>query len=94
MPTQLPAGTNLSSPQIKLLSNLADGLTEMSVENIGKQLHKDFRRSIYPRSLGQPEQSKEDYLKEGSGIFAFATELNVGYTPCYLNLLSPAKFAL
>jgi len=89
MPSQLPAGTNLGSPQIKLLSNLTGGFAEMNVEIIGKQLHKDFRRSVYPRSLGQPELGKEDYLKEASGILGFATGFNVGYIPCYLNLISP-----
>jgi hypothetical protein len=87
MPSQLPAGTNLSSPQIKLINDWYDGLSEMNVEIIGKHLHKDYRRSIYPRSIGQPEQNKEEALKEASGVFGFATGLNVGHTPCYSNLL-------
>jgi len=80
MPSQLPAGTNLSSPQITLLSNWNDRLTEMNMEIIGKHFHKDFRRPVYPRSLGQPEQNKEEFLEEVSGIFGFATGFNVGYT--------------
>jgi len=80
MPTQLPAGTNLSSLQITLLSSWNDRLTEMNVENIGKYLHKDFRRPVYPRSLGQPEQGKEEFLEEVSAILGFATGFNVGYT--------------
>jgi hypothetical protein len=83
MPTQLPAGTNLSSPQIKLIGGLFEGVTEMNVETIGKHLHKDLRRSIYPRSLGLPEQSKEDLLKEISGIIGITTGMDVGHTICY-----------
>ena len=89
MPSQLPAGTDLSSPQIKLLSSWNDGFTELNVGSAGSHIHKDFRRSIYPRSLGQPEQSKEDLLKEISGWIGFTTGFSVGYTPCYLNLLFP-----
>jgi len=85
MPSQLPADTNLSSPQIKLLSDWNDGLTEMNVETTGRQLHKDFRRSIHPRSLDQPEQSKEEMLKEISELTSFADEFHVG--PCHSNLL-------
>jgi len=80
MPFQLPAGTNLSSPQIKLLSDWTDAFTEMNAENIGKHMHKDFRRLVYPRSLGQPEQSKEDALKELSEFLGFLTGIEVGYT--------------
>jgi len=63
MPSQLPAGTNLSPPQIKLISDWTGGFTGMDVEITGRHLHKDFRRSILPRSLGHPEQSKEEALK-------------------------------
>jgi len=66
----------------------------MNVEIIGKYLHKDFRRTVYPRSIGQPEQNKEEWLKELSVGFAFATGFDVGHTLCYLNLLPPAKSAL
>jgi hypothetical protein len=83
MPTQLPAGTNLSSPQIKLVNDWNDGFTEMNVEIIGKHLHKDFRRLVYPRSIGQPEQNKEEWLKELSVGFGFGIGFDVGHTRCY-----------
>jgi hypothetical protein len=90
MPTQLPAGTNLSSPQIKLICDWNDAFTKMSVESFGKLMHKDFRRSIHPRSIGQPEQGKEEALKELSGILDFVTGIDVGHTLCYSNLLPPS----
>ena len=85
--SQLPAGTDLSSPLIKLITEWDVGFKQMNAEIIGKFLHKDFTRSVHPRSLGQPEQNKEDFLQELSGGFAFATGFDVGHTPCYLNLL-------
>jgi hypothetical protein len=89
MPSQLPAGTNLSSPQIKLVDDWCEGFAEMNVEIMGKHLHKDFRRSVYPRSIGDPEQSKEELLKDMSAMVGFSTGWDVGHTPCYTNLLPP-----
>jgi hypothetical protein len=89
MPTQLPAGTNLSSPQIKLITEFYEAFKERNVENIGKYMHKDFRRSVYPRSTSEPEKGKEDCLKEISGYLGFATEFDVGHSPCYSKLLPP-----
>jgi hypothetical protein len=57
----------------------------MNVENLGKLLHKDFRRTIYPQYMGLPEQSKEDILKEASAIMGIATGLDVGHILCYEN---------
>jgi hypothetical protein len=89
MPAELPAGTNLSSPQIKLITEFHEAFKERNVENIGKYMHKDFRRSVYPRSIGQPEQNKEEWLKELSVGFGFGTGFDVGHTPCYSKLLPP-----
>jgi len=91
MSFQLPADTDLSSPQIKLLKDWNEGLVEMNVESIGNHLHKDFHRSVYPRSIGQPEQNKVEWLKELTTIIGFATGFDVGHTPCHSNLLPPAK---
>ena len=59
------------------------------METFAKHMHQDFRRSVHPRSLGQPEQSKEEALKEISGFLSFATGFDVGHTPYYLDLLPP-----
>ena len=89
MPIQLPADANLSSSQIKLISDWNGGFLEMNVEILGKHLHKDFRRLVYPRSLGEPEQNKEEWLKEITGIMSFGIR-SVGHTTCYSNLLPPS----
>jgi len=91
MPSQLPAGTNLSSPQIKLINDWNDAFTERNMEVFVSYLHKDFRRSVYPRSLGQSEQNREEALKELRGLLGFVTGIDVGHTPCYSNLLHPGS---
>jgi hypothetical protein len=94
MPSQLPAGTNLNSPQIKLLKEWNDAFAEMNIAAMKKLMHKDFRRSVYPRSLGEPEQNAEEAFKELSGLFGVLTGVNVGHTFCYSNLLPRAKSTL
>jgi hypothetical protein len=87
MPSQLPAGTNLSSPQIKLVIDWNDAFTEKNMEVIKKHMHKDFRRSVHPRSIGEPEQNAEEALTELAGLLSLVTGIDVDHTPCYSNLL-------
>ena len=67
------------SPQIQLFNEFNRGFKERSVDLLGKPLHKDFRRCTYPRSLNQPEQNKEEWLKHFGGIIAFTTGFEVGH---------------
>ena len=90
MPLQLPADTNLSSPQIKLITEWHEAFLQRNVDTAVKPLHKDFRRVVYPRSMGFPEQNKDEWLKELTGILGLATGFDVGHTPCYSNLLPPS----
>ena len=46
-----------------------------------KPLHKDFRRVVYPRSMGHPEQNKDEWRKELTGTFGLATGFDVGHSP-------------
>ena len=93
MPIQLPADTNLSSPQIQLINEWNEGFSALDVELLAKPLHKDFRRVVYPRSIGDPEQNKEGWIKEITGLLGFATGFDVRYALPYSNSLPPAKSA-
>jgi hypothetical protein len=94
MPSQLPAGTNLNSPQIKLLNEWNDAFEELNIAAMKKHMHKDFRRSIYPRSLGEPEQTAEEAIKGLSVLLGVITGVDVGHTFCYSNLLPRAESTL
>ena len=70
-----------SSPQIKLIHEFDRGFLEKDVKIIGKPLHKDFRHIVYPRSLGVPAETKEEWLKKMEGIFNSPAKFNeVSYT--------------
>ena len=89
MPIQLPADTDLSSPQIKLITEWNEGFLQRNVDLLVKHMHKDFRRVAYPRSMGIPEQNKEEWLTEITGMLGLATGANVGHTPSYSYFLPP-----
>jgi len=87
MSTQLSG----DSPQLKIANELRRGYEEKDLSVLVKHLHKDFRRFTYPKSIGQPERNKEEWLKHVAGVMDFATALEVGYTS-YLLLSLLAKY--
>ena len=89
MPTTLPADANLNSPQIKLINEWNEGFSALNVDLLVKPLHKDFRRVVYPKSIGNSEQNKDEWIQELTVMFGFATEIDVRYAPCYSNSLAP-----
>jgi len=44
---------------------------------IAKHMHKDFRCTTYPQSLGQPEQTKEQWVEHFTRIFGLLAENKV-----------------
>ena len=78
MATQLPAGTNLDSPQIKLWIEFAQAFKPMNVDSLRKCLHKDFRHVSLPRSIGEPERNKEEWVEAMEGFFKSITVFEVG----------------
>lgn len=62
------------SPQVKLVRGVVEGMRTKSVDLLYKQLHKDLRRIIHPRSLGIPDRNKEEYLQHITEFFAVWTE--------------------
>jgi len=51
------------SPQIQLMYEWNRGFETKDLGLIAKALHKDYRHISYPRSLGLPEQNKEEWLE-------------------------------
>jgi hypothetical protein len=82
MNIHLPQDINRNSPQIKLLLEWHEALKEKSVDSLGRCLHKDFRRVVYPQHIGEPTQNKESFLKQCEAVY-FAVEVEVSSTPRY-----------
>jgi hypothetical protein len=66
------------SPQVKLMHQWGRGMQTRDLDLIAKPLHENFRYVAYPRSLGKPEQTKEEYLGQYAGIISlWAADLEV-----------------
>ena len=71
------------SPQVKLFLECSRGFQTKDLDVIAKNLHKDCRYVAYPRSLGRPNQTKEEWLEQWAGILSLWTgELEVSYIGC------------
>lgn len=58
---------NSESPQVKLVNEWGQGFEKRDIDLIAKLLHKDYRHITYPRSLGRPEQTREEWLQHIAG---------------------------
>lgn len=80
------------SPQLKLVHSFVEGFKNRDMDHIARLLHKDHRRITYPRSVGKPEQNKEEYLQHTAEIMKLWTSSEVSRTwDCSSNPLSPTK---
>ena len=59
------------SPQVRLAREWIDGFGNKDLVFVAKDLHKDFRYAVYPRSLGKPETAREEWLQEVRKVFSF-----------------------
>jgi hypothetical protein len=76
------------SPQIKIFYELSQGFQTRDLDLIAKAIHKDFRHVAYPRSLGEPEQTREEFLEHWGRIISFwTTDSEVSYIGYFSNSL-------
>ena len=72
--TQMSAPKTEDSPQVKLMRLLAEGTGKRDLGVLESILHRDFRSVLYPRSLGMPEKTREEWLKNAAEAFDLWTE--------------------
>jgi hypothetical protein len=71
------------SPQVRLVRECCRGFQTRDLDLAAKSLHKDFRYVPYPKSLGRPEQTKEEWLEQYAKIISLWTaDSEVGYIEC------------
>ena len=75
---------NSDSPQVKLMHEWGQAFHQKDLSLIAKCLHKDFRHTSYPQSLGMPEETREEWLEHFAGIISLWTDHEVSLTSCYL----------
>lgn len=66
------------SPQVKFILELCQAFSKKDIDFVAKNLHKDYRRNTYPRSLGKQDQTKEEWLEEFGGVLDLWAKNEVG----------------
>ena len=84
-PVPMSDTTSSHSPQVKFILEWLEVIRRKDLDNIAKPLPKDYRNIVYPRSLGRPEQTKEEYLEYVAELFNLWTEFEV----CYISRYGP-----
>ena len=80
------------SPQAKLFHECGWEFHKGDRALVEKTLHKEFRYIPYPRSLGRPEQKKEEFLEYWAGTTSlWATPPEVSYICCSSNPFAVTK---
>ena len=81
--TPMTDSESSDSPQAKLLFECSQALQAKDLDFIAKYFHKDFRVVSHPRSLGIPEQTKEEWLERWAGITGLLVgDFDVSYIGC------------
>ena len=72
------------SPQVKLVHKWGLAFEKKNLDLIAELLHKDYRHTTYPRSLGKPEKTREEWLEHIAGVISLRTEQDVSrIQSCY-----------
>ena len=68
------------SPQVKLLREWGRGFQTRDLGLIAKALHKDYRYVTSPKSIGRPEETREEWLERHAGVLSlWSAEPEVSY---------------
>jgi len=76
------------SPEVKFIQGeWRQAFEKRDLDLIAKHLHKDYRHTSYPRSLGVPDQTREQWLEHFAGVLGLLTENTVSRINHCLNPL-------
>lgn len=67
------------APEVQLVLEWGKGFQTGDLDLLARCLHEDYRHVTYPRSLGQGERTKDDFVKYLSGFVPAWTESVVSY---------------
>ena len=65
----------------------AEAFKKKDLDFIAKTLHKDYRHTIYPRSIGRPDQTREEWLEHIIPFLNLWDDFEVSRASCSFDLL-------
>ena len=67
------------SPQVQIVRSFCEAFKNRDMDSIAKFLHKDHRRITYPRSVGVPERTGEEYLQHTAKLMSLWIDSQASY---------------
>ena len=67
------------SPQLQFVRSFIQGYEMRDPNHLAKHWHKDLRRITYPRSLGLPEENREEWLQRITELISLWISFEVSY---------------
>jgi len=68
---------NPNTPQLKATQKLIDAYTTRDISKIGAVFSRDYRHQTLPKSIGPPEEGREEYIKRCGGLLPSFTKFEV-----------------
>lgn len=66
-----------STPQLKAAQKWIDAYIALDMDVIDNLLPKCYKHQVFPKSIGLPEEMKEEYIQRLGGLVAALTESKV-----------------
>ena len=66
-----------TSPQLKLVKAWVEGYHSLDISNVRPHLSDNYKYQMLPKSAGEPDLTKESYLKRHGATFPALTKVEV-----------------
>ena len=66
-----------STPQLKALEKLLEAYASLDANNPDPSLSKNYKHETFPKSIGLPEETKEEHIERFKKTLPVLTELAV-----------------
>ena len=71
------ATVDASTPQLKVVQKWIDAYVSLDINNLNTVFSKDYKHQTLPKSMGIPEETKDEYIKRYGGVLPLFTKFEV-----------------
>ena len=68
---------NANTPQLKALKRWLDAFESLDASKIGPTLSKNYIHETFPKSIGLPDETKEEYIERYTRTLSSITKIEV-----------------
>lgn len=79
-PPQMSSTETTGSPRAQFFAFFLEEYKYKDINRVAQYLHKDHRRITYPKSIGKPDQTKEEYIKHTGEVMNYWADVKASCT--------------